>query len=145
MRRTKAEILREYGPLEGVSRINGVSYDGRHVWLATGDALHTLDPESGTSQRAIDVEGREGIAARRVRAEWKDLAVDPEGSDAQLRAGLHRLQERGRVVARDPAQVLGAHLRGEGPGIAMRRRAEADRRVEKLAAESEAERVVARH
>ncbi|BCS31690.1 hypothetical protein TBR22_A08930 [Luteitalea sp. TBR-22] len=62
MPRTKAEIVGEYGPLEGVTKINGVSYDGQRVWLATGDALHTLDPATGASQRAIDVAAHAGTA-----------------------------------------------------------------------------------
>ena len=32
-----AEILREYGPFDGIPQVHGVSYDGEHVWLAAGD------------------------------------------------------------------------------------------------------------
>jgi len=47
MRRSVAEIIREYGPFPGVDRVNGVTYDGRHVWFATGDALKAFDPANG--------------------------------------------------------------------------------------------------
>ncbi|TCS09142.1 PQQ-binding-like beta-propeller repeat protein [Rhizobium sp. BK418] len=62
MKTAKAEIIREYGPFEDTPRVNGVSYDGRHVWFASGDKLHALDPESGTETRAIDVAAHAGTA-----------------------------------------------------------------------------------
>ena len=39
MKRSPAEIVREYGPFPGVERVNGVSYDGQQVWIAAGDKL----------------------------------------------------------------------------------------------------------
>jgi glutamine cyclotransferase len=57
-----AEILREYGPFPGVDQVGGVTYDGRHVWFAAGDAMHALDPESGETLRAIDVAAQAGTA-----------------------------------------------------------------------------------
>ena len=45
--RSAAEILREYGPFPGVDRVNGVTFDGRHVWFASGDRLNAFDPASG--------------------------------------------------------------------------------------------------
>jgi glutamine cyclotransferase len=62
MSQSAAEILREYGPFPGVERVNGVTYDGQHVWLASGDKLHALDPESGTTVRSIDVASHAGTA-----------------------------------------------------------------------------------
>jgi glutamine cyclotransferase len=62
MKRAAAEILREYGPFPGVERVAGVSYDGRHVWLASGDRLNALDPASGETVRAIDVAAHAGTA-----------------------------------------------------------------------------------
>jgi len=62
MKRTAAEILCEYGPFPGVEGVHGVSYDGRHVWFATGDNLRALDPESGKVVRAIDVPAQAGTA-----------------------------------------------------------------------------------
>jgi glutamine cyclotransferase len=60
--RSVAEIVREYGPFPGVDRVHGVTWDGRHVWFATGDRLHALDPESGKTLRSIDVAGSAGTA-----------------------------------------------------------------------------------
>lgn len=62
MKRADAEILREYGPFPGVSRVNGVTYDGQQVWLASGDKLVALDPASGKPVRSIDVASHAGTA-----------------------------------------------------------------------------------
>ena len=62
MRRSKATIAREYGPFPGVEKVHGVTYDGRHVWFATGDRLHALDPASGKTLRSIDVAAHAGTA-----------------------------------------------------------------------------------
>jgi hypothetical protein len=44
MKRSKAEIIREYGPFPGAERVNGVAYDGQHVWFASGGKLNAFDP-----------------------------------------------------------------------------------------------------
>jgi glutamine cyclotransferase len=62
MKRAAAEVLREYGPFPGVEKVNGVTYDGRHVWFASGDKLNALDPAGGTTVRAIDVAAHAGTA-----------------------------------------------------------------------------------
>src|SRR5919107_1998123 len=62
MRRSTAEVIREYGPFPGVDQVGGVSYDGEHVWFAAGDALRALDPSSGKSVRSIDVPAHAGTA-----------------------------------------------------------------------------------
>ncbi|RKR36945.1 PQQ-binding-like beta-propeller repeat protein [Paraburkholderia sp. BL17N1] len=62
MKRSAAEIITEYGPFEGIERVHGVTYDGQHVWFATGDALNALDPESGKQVRSIDVAAHAGTA-----------------------------------------------------------------------------------
>lgn len=76
MRRSAAEIERQYGPFPGVDHVHGVTYDGRrltydgrrvtydgrrvtydgrHVRFASGDKLNALDPHSGKTLRTIDV------------------------------------------------------------------------------------------
>ena len=62
MTRSAAAIVREYGPFPGVERVNGVTYDGQHVWFASGDRLTALDPESGRTERSIDVPAHAGTA-----------------------------------------------------------------------------------
>ncbi len=57
-----AEIIREYGPFPGVKHVAGVTYDGEHVWFASGDKLNALDPETGKTVRAIDVAAQAGTA-----------------------------------------------------------------------------------
>lgn len=62
MKRTAAEIIREYGPFPGADQVHGVTFDGHHVWFATGDRLNALDPESGETVRSIDVAAHAGTA-----------------------------------------------------------------------------------
>src|SRR5215469_12816123 len=62
MKRSAAEILREYGPFPGVGHVHGLTYDGQHVWFASGDKLNALDPASGKTVRAIDVAAHAGTA-----------------------------------------------------------------------------------
>src|SRR5579863_1392121 len=62
MKRSAAKIVREYGPFPGVDRVNGVTYDGRQVWFASGDKLHAFDPASGKTLRSIDVAAHAGTA-----------------------------------------------------------------------------------
>src|SRR5881275_2960597 len=62
MNRSNAEIVQEYGPFPGADRVNGVTYDGQHVWFASGDKLNAFDPSSGKMQRSIDVAAHAGTA-----------------------------------------------------------------------------------
>jgi glutamine cyclotransferase len=62
MKRSAAEILREYGPFPGVDRVNGVTFDGQQVWFASGAKLNAIDPASGEKLRSIDVAAHAGTA-----------------------------------------------------------------------------------
>jgi glutamine cyclotransferase len=62
MKRSAAEILREYGPFPEIDAVHGVTYDGQHVWFASGDKLSALDPASGAIVRSIDVAAHAGTA-----------------------------------------------------------------------------------
>jgi glutamine cyclotransferase len=62
MQQSVAEIVREYGPFPGINHVHGVTYDGRHVWLAAGDKLHALDPLDGKMLRSIDAAADAGTA-----------------------------------------------------------------------------------
>src|SRR3979411_1505370 len=62
MKRSAAEILREYGPFPGADRVAGVTFDGQHVLFASGDKLNPCDPASGNVQRSIDVAAHAGTA-----------------------------------------------------------------------------------
>lgn len=57
-----AEIMREYGPFAGADRVNGVTYDGRRVWAATGAKLLAFDPASGEPTRTLDLACHAGTA-----------------------------------------------------------------------------------
>jgi outer membrane protein assembly factor BamB len=101
MKKSAAEIVREYGPFPGIERVNGVTYDGRHVWMATGDSLTALDPASGKTLRSIDAAAHAGTAfdGRHLYqlAEDRIQKIDPKS---------------GRVVATIPAPG------GGGSGLA---------------------------
>jgi glutamine cyclotransferase len=62
MKRSKAEIVSEYGPFPGGERVHGVTYDGQHVWFASGEKLNAFDPASGKAVRSIDVAAHAGTA-----------------------------------------------------------------------------------
>ncbi len=62
MKPSTAEIVREYGPFPGADRVHGVTYDGEHVWFASGDRLNAFDPASGNAVRTIDVAAHAGTA-----------------------------------------------------------------------------------
>src|SRR5260370_26654657 len=62
MNRPNAEIVREYGLFTGADRVHGVTYDGQHVWFASGEKLNAFDPSSGKMQHSIDVAAHAGTA-----------------------------------------------------------------------------------
>ncbi|WP_331371447.1 Vgb family protein [Sinorhizobium chiapasense] len=62
MKRSAAEILREYGPFPEADDVHGVTFDGSHVWFASGDRLNAVDPASGELTRSIDVAAHAGTA-----------------------------------------------------------------------------------
>ncbi|GAB3346818.1 NHL repeat-containing protein [Lysobacter tyrosinilyticus] len=57
-----AEIVREYGPFEGSGNVAGVTYDGHHVWAATGPTVLAFDPDSGEVARTLDCAADAGTA-----------------------------------------------------------------------------------
>ena len=82
MKRSNAEILGEYGPFPGVDRVNGVTFDGQHVWFASSDKLSSLDPADGKVLRSIEVAAHAGTAfdGRHLFqiAEDRIQKIDPE-------------------------------------------------------------------
>ena len=62
MKTSAAEIIHEYGPFPGIDHVHGLTFDGRHVWFASGDRLNALDPASGRLVRAIEVPAQAGTA-----------------------------------------------------------------------------------
>src|SRR5229473_1069441 len=57
MKRSAADIVREYGPFPGVDKVHGVTYDGQHVWIAAGDKLTAFDPPTGRVLATIPAPG----------------------------------------------------------------------------------------
>ena len=62
VRSSPAEIVREYGPFDGVDRVAGVTHDGHCVWAATGDRLVAFDPGSGQPVRSLACPSHAGTA-----------------------------------------------------------------------------------
>jgi glutamine cyclotransferase len=62
MKRSAAEIICEYGPFPGLDQVHGLTFDGRHVWFASGDKLNAFDPAHGMVLRSIDVPAHAGTA-----------------------------------------------------------------------------------
>ena len=62
MKRSAAEIVREYGPFPGIEAVHGVTFDGEQVWFASGNKLNAFDPADGKMTRAIDVPAHAGTA-----------------------------------------------------------------------------------
>jgi glutamine cyclotransferase len=97
MHRAAADILREYGPFPGIKHVHGLTFDGRHVWFASGDKLNALDPASGQTVREINVPAHAGTAfdGRYLYqiAEDRIQKIDPES---------------GRVLSTIPAPGGGA-------------------------------------
>jgi glutamine cyclotransferase len=104
MKRSQAEILREYGPFPGVDNVHGVTFDGRHVWFASGDKINAFDPASGQVVRAIDVAAHAGTAfdgkCLYQIAEDRILKID---------------SKTGRLLATIPAPGGGGDLASRGP------------------------------
>lgn len=82
MKNSKAEVLQEYGPFPDAGEVAGVTFDGRHIWLASGDRLNALDPASGKIVRSIDVAAHAGTAFDGQHlfqiAEDRIQKIDPE-------------------------------------------------------------------
>ena len=62
MQSQSAEIVREFGPFSTIERVNGVTYDGRHIWIAVGDRLCAIDPSAGEVVNTFDVPAHSGTA-----------------------------------------------------------------------------------
>jgi glutamine cyclotransferase len=62
MTNTKADIVREYGPFDGVEAVHGVTFDGENVWFCSGDRLNSVDPDSGQVKRTLEIASNAGTA-----------------------------------------------------------------------------------
>jgi len=62
MKRSVAEVVREYGPFPDVSNVGGVTCDRERVWFAGGEKLVAFDPASGKTVRSIEVAAHAGTA-----------------------------------------------------------------------------------
>jgi glutamine cyclotransferase len=62
VKRSPAEVVREYGPFEGKPAIHGVTFDGEQIWCAVGDAVLAVEPASGAVARRLPVAAHAGTA-----------------------------------------------------------------------------------
>lgn len=92
MKRSAAEIIREYGPFPEVDDVAGVTFDGDRIWFATGERLNALDPESGEISRSLEVAAHAGTA------------FDGEHLFQIANAVIRKIDPRtGKVIAQIPA------------------------------------------
>jgi glutamine cyclotransferase len=96
MKTSKAEIVQEYGPFDGVDNVAGVTYDGENVWFASGDKLNALDPKSGKRVRTIDAAANAGTA------------FDGKNFFQIATNKIHKMDKTGKVLATIPAPGNGA-------------------------------------
>jgi len=57
-----AEIIREYGPFPDVPAVNGVTFDGKHAWVAAGTHLQAFDPVTGNLEQRLETAADAGTA-----------------------------------------------------------------------------------
>src|SRR5689334_20888489 len=62
MKRPPAEVVHAYGPIPGLDKVHGVTYDGTRVWIAAGASLKAFDHASGNTRHSIDVAADAGTA-----------------------------------------------------------------------------------
>lgn len=62
MKHSAAEIINEYGPFPSAEQVHGLTYDGKHVWFASGDRLNAIDPADGKAFDSIEVPAHAGTA-----------------------------------------------------------------------------------
>ena len=62
MQSQPAEIVREFGPFPTIGSVNGVTYDGRQIWIAVGDRLCAIDPTTDAIVNTFDVPASSGTA-----------------------------------------------------------------------------------
>jgi glutamine cyclotransferase len=62
MKRSKANVVREFESIPGVEKVHGVTYDGQQAWIAAGAKLLAIDPSTGKVKGAIDVAADAGTA-----------------------------------------------------------------------------------
>ena len=82
MKTSSAEIIREYGPFDGVDKVHGLTFDGAQVWFGAGDTIKAMDPASGKTTRSLDVPAHAGTAFDGTHlfqiAENRIQKVDPD-------------------------------------------------------------------
>jgi glutamine cyclotransferase len=97
MKKSAAEIVREYGPFEGAPKVNGVTYDGERVWFASGANIVAFDPATGTKVSSVEVASHAGTA------------FDGQHLFQIAEDRIHKIDPNtGRVLATIPAPAGGA-------------------------------------
>ncbi len=78
-------VIHEYGPFPGVEQVHGVTFDGAHLWLASGDKLSEVDLTSGTILRSLAVAAHAGTAFDGTflyqLAEARIQKIDPQSGE----------------------------------------------------------------
>src|SRR5207342_54055 len=83
----------------------------------------------------VGVYSRETISTLGMGAEWEDLTVDAEGTDAEPPAFTDGGKQCRRIVPRDPREILPPGHRLQSPDVPMGRGAKLDLGVEEETAQ----------
>src|SRR5437763_1903436 len=84
MKQSPAEIVCEYGPFPDADRVNGVTFDGQHVWFASGDRLNAFDPASGEVLERLEMPP--GVSVSGLESDGGDRLFCGGGSSGKVRA-----------------------------------------------------------
>jgi streptogramin lyase len=57
MKQSTTDILREYGPFPDVGQVNGVTFDGQHLFQLAEDRIQKIDPKTGHVVATIPAPG----------------------------------------------------------------------------------------
>ena len=95
-----AEIVREYGPFEGVQRIHGVTHDGRQLWAATGTAFDGKHLWQITEQRIDKIDAASGRVVGSIPAPGGGRDSGLTWAEGSLWVGQYRDR---RIHQIDPA------------------------------------------
>jgi hypothetical protein len=90
MKRTEAEIVREYGPIPGGDDgVRWVSFDGRRIWFGAGDRLNSPDPESGKLRGALEIASHARNGFRRTAPAPDRGHLDPKDRSRHRQSARH--------------------------------------------------------
>src|SRR6187399_1056997 len=108
MKNSKAEILREYGPFDGVEGVHGVTFDGENVWFCSGGAINAFDGKylyQICAGEIHKIDPETGRVLHRIPAPGGDNASGMAWAEGSLWVGQYR-ERKIRQVDPETGKVL---------------------------------------